>query len=125
MSYSNAKFVPITLCTVGLILACGGGGSKRSPEKKTSASWWVRGDRVENGDELASAVMDLWGGDPGLICFKGGAKGAANTAMAHFEGSERFVSAKPKGKSVVITTTDPFGEGRTDGSLFSACPPAA
>lgn len=94
------------------ILACGG---------FTPATWWLNGSEASDS-ELVGAVMDLWAGDPGPICFKGESQSAAEAATRAFAGSEQFVSAAAASSAVTITTKSPFGDGETSGNRFTACP---
>ena len=112
------------------MLACASGGEPAKtepapepdkPEKAEKPSWWVDGKKASN-DELVGAVMDLYGGDPGPICFKGPAQGAAKKAKKAFGGDDRFLTSKVDGDDVVITTRDPFADGKPSPSSFSACP---
>lgn len=121
------------MIALGFTLACGGAETppvedvedgkteREAPTPGAGASWWVDGDEAKGGT-LAGAVMDLWGGDPGPICFKGEAKAAANKAKKSFAGSDNLVSSKAKGASVTITTRSPFGDGTTSPSKFESCP---
>jgi len=124
--------------TLGFTLACAGsednsGGddaketpaeetpAKESPKPAGPATWWVDGKEAK-GPKLVGAVMDLWGGDPGLICFKGDSKAAVKKAKKAFSKSDDFVSAKADASSVTITTKSPFGDGSTSPSKFETCP---
>ena len=133
----------LLLCTagaaLGFALACGSGGDALldvpakepaaeapteapAPNVDGSAEWWLNGGRAKP-DALVGAVMDLWAGDPGTICFKGNTRVAAKRAKNAFHkvDPDAFVSASPSDSSVTITTRSPFGDGETSPSQFDHC----
>ena len=127
--------------TLGWTLACSGIRSDDPPEPERDeaperaeepgeaapvpvgkAAWSIAGEPVNSRDQFVGAVMDLWAGDPGVICFTGDADPAAKRAGKAFKDSDNFVSSKAADGEVVITTTSPFGDGEESGSTFSPCP---
>jgi hypothetical protein len=101
-------------------LACGG-MMEEKPKSMTRTSVWSI-DGVEDPARLEGAVMDLYGGDPGPICFHGEPEAAVRVATVAFGSSEKFRSAKVVGDEVVISTRNPFDPEAKDGSSsFKAC----
>ncbi len=90
------------------------------PGQRAAAGWQVDG-KPATGDRLVGAIMDLWGGDPGPICYTGDPAVAAKKVKRAFKGDDRLVSAKASGKVVAVTTRSPFGDGETATSRFEAC----
>ncbi|MCJ8278316.1 MAG: hypothetical protein MJK18_15870 [Bdellovibrionales bacterium] len=78
--------------------------------------WSVDGSRVSCRN-LQYAVMDLWGGDPGPICYSGSSANAAKAIRT----INRFIDVEDYGDSVGITTLSPFGDGHVDTAFFTRC----
>ena len=146
MTGNRSPFLSFSaVVALGFALACGTGGEapvdvpagetpadapveeapkeEPAPSVDGGAEWWLNGGKAKP-DALVGAVMDLWGGDPGTICFKGSAKDAAKKAKKAFNkvDPDALVSASPTGSAVTLTTRSPFGDGETSPSQFESCP---
>lgn len=112
---------------VALCLACATGGSSDKPKKgkrdgdaAPKATWFVGGEKA-TPEQLKGAINDLWGGDPGVICYTGDPKGAVRKVKKAYEGDAALVSTKVDGAVVVVETKSPFGGDETSASRFDAC----
>ena len=91
-------------------------------------AWMVDGSPAD-GERLVGAVMDLYAGAPGPICYLNGQKQAiaeATEAFAAQPDTQGTVTAAKRKKGIIISTADPLvspGEKREiSGSTFKPCP---
>jgi hypothetical protein len=100
-----------------------------TPATETKDFAWMVDGTPANGERLVGAVMDLYAGAPGPICYLQDQQQAIAEAKAAFEAqpdTQGTVAASKRKKGITIATADPLAspgsKREISGSTFELCP---